>query len=234
MPASAPRPGPPPRLVPARLRASSRPASAPRPGPPPRLVAHTRATPTPHSSLPSPPFLLLRSRPRALHTVTAERAEGRAGAAPGAVGGGGRGDVASRAGRRPSARRRRVRPRPAGLTGTTWEQQPAATLYHLQHACGERGWGLPISDHDWARGMRLSDSACVQRLLGACSALNPRRVRAAPRRRGSAVPPHLRTPLPRVVAPAAPPRPLRRCAPAPGPGHAHRRRLRGASARCHA
>jgi hypothetical protein len=59
--------------------------------------------------------------------------------------------------------------------------------------------------------------------LGACA------------RRGSAVPPRLRTPLPRVAAPAAPQqRPLRRCAPAPGPGHAHRRRLRGASARFHA
>jgi hypothetical protein len=47
----------------------------------------------------------------------------------------------------------------------------------------------------------------------------------APRLGGSAAP------LPRVVAPAAPPRPLRRCAPAPVPGHAHRRRLRGSSAR---
>jgi hypothetical protein len=46
-----------------------------------------------------------------------------------------------------------VRNRP-GLTGTTWEQQPAATLYHLQHACGGRGWGLPISDHDWTQGRR--------------------------------------------------------------------------------
>jgi hypothetical protein len=37
---SAPQPGPLPRLVPARLLASSRPASSPRPGPPPGSKSH--------------------------------------------------------------------------------------------------------------------------------------------------------------------------------------------------